>query len=63
MHPKELLESLIRKEDIMESTIAKEIYQDGKLAGKIEGLELGKLETLQDNIIGVLLTRFEVPYK
>ena len=59
MHPKELLDALIRKEDIMESTIAKEIYQDGLE----EGLIKGKLETLQDNIMGVLLARFEVPYK
>ncbi|MFQ6073404.1 MAG: hypothetical protein ACE5KT_12005, partial [Methanosarcinales archaeon] len=59
MHPKELLDALIKKEDIMESTIAKEIYQDGMQ----EGLIKGKLENLQDNIMGVLLARFDVPLK
>jgi len=43
----------------MESTIAKEIYQEGMQ----EGLIKGRLETLQDNIMVVLLARFDVPYK
>jgi len=59
MHPNELLDALIKKEEIMESTIAKEIYQDGMQ----EGLIKGKLETLQDNIMNFLLARFEVPLK
>ncbi|MFQ6073407.1 MAG: hypothetical protein ACE5KT_12020, partial [Methanosarcinales archaeon] len=39
--------------------ISKEIYQDGVQ----EGLIKGKLENLQDNIMGVLLARFDVPLK
>ncbi|MFQ6063293.1 MAG: Rpn family recombination-promoting nuclease/putative transposase, partial [Methanosarcinales archaeon] len=53
----------IRKEDIMESTIAKEIYQDGMQEGEKKGLELGRLETLQNDIMNFLLARFEVPLK
>jgi len=66
-HSKDLLDALIRKEEIMESTILKEIYEEAlvkeRQEGQKEGLELGRLENLQDNIMGVLLARFEVPYK
>jgi len=62
-HSRDLLDALIRKEEIMESAILKEIYEEALQEELKKGLELGRLETLQSNIMGVLISRFEVPYK
>ncbi len=58
-HSAELLEALIRKEEIMESRLYREIYNEGKE----EGEEKGRLETAQSNVQSVLTARFELPLK
>ncbi|MFQ6071330.1 MAG: Rpn family recombination-promoting nuclease/putative transposase [Methanosarcinales archaeon] len=55
---KELLDALIRREDIMESPVLKEIWLEAKKEGKIEGKKEGKLEGLSKSVLSVLRARF-----
>jgi len=56
-HPVELLEALIRQEEIMESRLYREIYNEGMEEGK----EKGRLENAQSNVQSILTARFEPP--
>ncbi|MFQ6121382.1 MAG: hypothetical protein ACE5KE_16015 [Methanosarcinales archaeon] len=51
---KELLDSLIRREDIMESPVLEEIWLEAKNEGKKEE----RLESLKKDVISVLRARF-----
>lgn len=65
-HSRDLLDALIRREEIMESPLYREIYQEGMqegfVKGIVEGKEEGSLETAQADIIEILLAKFNLSY-
>ena len=73
-HPTQLLETLIRREDIMESPLAREIYeegmQEGIQKGMQEGIQKGMQEGIQKgigalraSILEILNNKFDFTYK
>ncbi len=61
------LEVLIRREEMMESQLCREIMEEGRLIGleegKLIGLEEGKLKTLREAILDLLSARFGLTYR
>jgi len=58
VHSRDLLETLIRREEFMESPLYREIYQEGVQ----EGFVKGRLEMAQEDIIEVLHGKFNLSY-
>jgi predicted transposase YdaD len=57
-HSRSVLEALIRKEEIMESPLAKEIYQEGLEQGLEKGQLRGALESLRSSVLTFTVARF-----
>lgn len=58
VHRRGLLEKLIRKEAIMESPLVKEIWEEARAEGRAEG----ELKARREDILNVIVTRFDPPY-
>ena len=67
VHPKDLLDMLIRKEMIMDSPVLQEIYQEGMERGMErgleQGLERGEIRGRQVAILDIVTTRFALPLR
>jgi len=74
VHPRELLEAIIRKEAIMESPVLKEIWEEalaegltkgmvkGIAEGRLKGLVEGELKGQREAVLNILVARFAPPY-
>jgi len=62
VHRRELLEKLIRKEAIMESPLVKEIWEEARAEGRAEGWAEGRAEGRREDILNIIVTRFDPPY-
>ncbi len=63
IHPKELLDRLVRKETLMESPVLQEIYQEALVEGRVEGRVEGQIEGRRSTLLDVLLTRFGLSHR